>query len=117
MKFVLAFMVLLGGCQHGDGEAAGSPPPNNAIYTDAAYAKDIGKICDAMKLSGADKDPGGQMVVVANYLAAHLETQASRDFMIRIQPLVGEAKAKAFDDEAHKVGLADCAVASLWRKH
>lgn len=72
-------------------------------------------MCDAMTLSGADKDPGGRVVIVANYLAAHLRTPESRTFMISLQSKNDAAKAQAFDDEAHRVGLAHCAVSELWR--
>lgn len=114
MKSLLVAVVLLAGCQKADGDAP-NKVESNALHTNAAYAKDIGTICNAMTLSGADKDPGGRLVIVANYLAAHIQTQEARDFMIRTQPLLGAAHAKAFDDEAHKVGLADCAVSAMWR--
>ena len=106
----VAVALLATACQQGHGEIGGT----QAAIT-AEYANDIRKICDAVKLSGADKDPGGQVVIVANYLAAHLETKESRDWMIKIQPLEGDAKARAFDEEARRVGLPVCAVSAMWK--
>lgn len=104
---LIAIAALLAACQKGE-DTGGAPPTTD-------YAKDIATICDSITLSGADKDPGGQLVIVANYLAAHIRTQEAKQFMIRIQPLAGDAKVKAFEDEAHKVGLSSCAVAQVWR--
>ena len=83
----------------------------------APYARDIEKLCNVSVLSGADpSSPNGRTITIANWLAANLETPEAHDFLIRIQPLDGEAKARALDDEAHKVGQADCALAGEWRK-
>ena len=55
------------------------------------------------------------MLLVANWLAANLETQESRDFLVKIQPFVGEEKATALENEAKRLGLAGCALAAEWR--
>jgi hypothetical protein len=44
-----------------------------------------------------------------------LQTPESRQFLIKIQPLVGDAKADALEDEAKRVGLSGCALAAQWR--
>ncbi|MBA3540072.1 MAG: hypothetical protein H0T79_10620 [Deltaproteobacteria bacterium] len=108
------------GCQGNHDDAAkpparSLPPPTRAADVTPQYANDITKLCDVVKLSKADADPGGQMVIVANWLAAHLETKEAHDFLVRISTLASEPKAQALDAEAHKVGLADCTLAATWR--
>jgi hypothetical protein len=45
-----------------------------------------------------------------------LKTPEAHEFLVKIQPLEGEPKARALDDEAHRVGLASCALSAEWRK-
>ncbi len=52
---------------------------------------------------------------MAMWLGKNLETPEAHDFLVRIQPLEGSAKANALDDEAHHVGYAKCALADEWR--
>jgi hypothetical protein len=94
-------------------KAAGQPaePP-----VTPAYAQDIEKLCDAVKRSGADQVPAGERAMpIARWLAANLTTSESRGFLIRIQPLTGNAKADALEAEAHRVGHDGCALAAEWR--
>lgn len=80
------------------------------------YRSDIANLCDAVVRSGADPLSGGERVLtIANWLAAHLETPEARDYVIKIQPLVGEPKALALEAEARRVGLPGCALAAEWR--
>jgi hypothetical protein len=82
-----------------------------------AYAGDIEKLCDVVRLSGADADPDvDRRLPIVNWLAANLTTHESRQFLARIQPLVGEQKADALDAEARRVGLSGCALAAEWRQ-
>jgi len=107
--FCLAVVAALG-CQRKAEEAQSAPPP-------AAYAKDIAQVCDVVSLSGADQVPEGERVLpIAQYLGSHIQTQQAREFLARIQPLAGTAKADALDAEAKKVGLASCALSAEWRK-
>ena len=108
----LAVVVALG-CQR----TADEPPPSvSSAPPPAAYAKDIAQVCDVVSLSGADKVPDGERVLpIAQYLGSHIQTQQAREFLARIQPLVGAAKADALDGEAKKVGLASCALSAEWR--
>ena len=81
-----------------------------------AYARDIGKLCDAVQLAGAaDKDSQEKTLLVAKWLGKNLETPKAHDFLVRIQPLEGSAKADALDSEARRVGYARCALAEEWR--
>ena len=82
----------------------------------APYVRDIGRLCDSVSLSGAG-DHGGQdrQLLVAMWLGKNLETPEAHEFLVRIQPLEGAAKAQALDDEAHRVGLDHCALSAEWR--
>lgn len=82
-----------------------------------AYKLDIENLCEAMERSGASKETAdSHQFVIANWLAANLKTEDSRKFLVKIQPLNGEAKATALDDEAKRVGLAGCSLSAEWRK-
>ena len=82
-----------------------------------AYKKDIETLCESMTLSGASKeDPSAHQLLIANFLAANLHTEESRKYLVKIQPLNGEAKAKALDDEATRLGLTKCSLSAEWRK-
>jgi hypothetical protein len=82
---------------------------------DDPYATDIVKLCNAVSLAGAENHPD-QAFVVAQWLSANLTTQESRQFLVKIQPLTGEPKAKALDDEARRVGMSECALSAVWRR-
>ena len=112
----------------GDLPAATAPaaPPAPAGSTTAAapaappsskeYAGDIEKLCDVVRLSGAESEsPADRRLPVANWLAANLTTTESRQFLVQIQPLGSTQKADALDAEARRVGLAGCALAAEWR--
>ncbi len=109
MKWLLLALALVG-CHRGE-----QAPPRNEFGD--AYRLDITNLCDAVKLSGADKIEDDQRIpLIAMWLGPHIKTTEGRDFLVHIQPLTGEAKAKALEDEAHRVGLQSCALAAEWRK-
>src|SRR5215470_7337296 len=58
---------------------------------------------------------GERLLAIVQWLPEHLETQDSHEFLVRIQPLEGAAKADALDAEARRVGLPGCALAGEWR--
>lgn len=96
------------GCQRTTGTAA--PPVSEP------YRADIVRLCDVVAQSGADRLPPDQrLLTVVNWLPAHLETEESHQFLVKIQPLEGSAKADALDAEARRVGLPGCALAGEWR--
>ena len=102
----LAFLALAA-CQHGK-----SGPPE----VDPAYRADIVTLCDSVHLSGADEMPADQRwPVLAMWLGPHLKTEDAHAFLVRIQPLTGEPKARALEAEAARVGLDGCALATHWR--
>ena len=116
MKSLLVLVLLTAGCQRTAGD---QPAPQASVVAAAPgsdYAKDIDDLCDSVKRSGADQlDVSAHALTIANWLAAHLRTPDSRKFLIKIQPLIGVAKADALDAEAKRVGLTGCALAAQWR--
>ena len=138
---VVAVIALAAGCQSGSASQASAPAPAPAqappptpaataapkpatapgaptpAVDAAAYAADIANLCNVMELSGAKDYPEGQNIVpMAEFLGANIKTQAAKDFMIRVQPLAGEAHAAALDAEATSVGLSGCALSAVWRR-
>jgi len=105
---LLAGIAVVAGCQRTAGTAA---PP-----VAGPYRADIVRLCDVVVQSGADQLPEGErLLAIAQWLPAHLETQDAHEFLARIQPLEGEAKAGALDAEARRVGLPGCGLAAAWR--
>lgn len=82
------------------GVAAPAPAPKPADAVPAEYAGDIEKLCDVVRRSGVAGDPAeDRRLPIANWLAANLTTAESRQFLARIQPLVGDQKADALAAE------------------
>jgi hypothetical protein len=105
----IAVLLIACGCQHGDGAA-----PKAEV--NEAYRADIANLCDVVHLSEADKlPPGDRAPTIAMWLGPHIKTAEGRDFLVTIQPLVGESKAQALETEARRVGLPSCALAAEWR--
>lgn len=114
MKLAFACLVFMVGCQRGETQPAdqGSPTATPA----GEYAKDVLALCESMVRSGADKiEPEARQLTIATWLGENLKTADSRKFLVRIQPLQGEAKADALEQEAKRVGLPGCAIAAEWR--
>ena len=104
MKWVLGFAFAALGCQRT------TPPP------DDLYTQDVANICNVMELSGAKGMSGPDArYTTATWFGSHLKTEQAHRFMVQVQPLLGDAKAKALEDEAHRVGLPDCVLATQWR--
>ncbi|MCA9679757.1 MAG: hypothetical protein KC464_32295 [Myxococcales bacterium] len=97
--------LLLVACQKGD-----SSPPVAAGYRD-----DVSHICDVMSLSGADQqDEGSRTFIVASWLGANVTSEDGHAFLVRFQQTPDPDKPKVLRDEAKKVGLGDCALATMW---
>jgi hypothetical protein len=85
-------------------------------HEESPYASDIRKLCNVMTLSGAGSATERQKpLLTAQWLGANIQTKEAHDFMIKVRELDGEARAKAYEDEAKKVGIDDCPIASEWR--
>ncbi|HTR49471.1 MAG TPA: hypothetical protein VMJ10_02115 [Kofleriaceae bacterium] len=115
MKSV-ALVLALAACQRGDAGSSASAPPavSHAQVTDA-YRADITRLCDCVHLSGADQLTGDRSTAIAIWLGSNITTSDAHQFLVQIQPLEGEPKARALEAEAHRVGLTGCALASEWR--
>ena len=118
MKLGWFVLVAILGCQSGPEDSGRTDQEVAAPLPRAAgpYASDIEKLCNVVVRSGADTIPGpDRHYPIATWLAANLTTPESRKFLVKIQPMVGEAKAVALETEAHRVGLAGCPLANEWR--
>lgn len=130
MKWIV-LVVALAGCQRSKPDKAASPPPGaktevapSAMPAPAAasgtasdaYKADIQALCDVVHLSGADNISDAERASVTGiWLAQHIATEEAHQFLVKIQPLQGDAKANALDAEAHRIGLGHCALADDWR--
>ena len=116
MKWTALALALVGCQGSGAGEPAKRPPPEKPAVTEE-YKYDISRLCDSVHLSGADKiQDDSRITTLAMWLGPNIRTDEGHKFLVAIQPLTGEAKAKALDDEAHRVGLGECALSAEWRK-
>ena len=98
--------------------AAPAPAPAPAPPPDLAgdYAGDVERLCNAMKYSGADKQPAGsRQMLIAAWLGPNLKTQEIRDFLVRFQMLSTPEKKQALLAEAMKAGLGGCPLADEWK--
>ena len=96
------------GCQR---EAGGTAPPASE-----PYRADIATLCDVITRSGADQvSPAERALLIASWLPGHLQTPDAHDYLVKIGPLEGDAKAAALEAEAARVGLPRCALAAEWR--
>jgi hypothetical protein len=117
MKSLLCAVLTLAACQSGEtsqNKPSSQVGPVSNVSTD--YTKDIENLCDSVVRSGADKEEAtARQLLIANWLAANLKTEDSRTFLVHIQPMVGNAKAKALEDEANRLGLKGCPLAAEWK--
>ena len=98
-----------------NGSAAGPPPALGPIAAD--YKSDIENLCDVMKRSGADQlSPSEQQPAIAMWLGPNIKSDQGHKFLVSIAPLQGMDKAKALEDEAARVGIANCPLAAEWKK-
>ena len=138
MNWIACALLACAACQHGDAGSSSEPPPAGAARAPGQaahapapaaapvtprpaltpeYRKDITTLCDVIHLSGADQLPEAERwPAIAMWLGPHIATEEGRGFLVAIQPLTGEPKAQALDAEAHRVGLATCALSAEWRR-
>ncbi len=116
MKSAALLLLALVACQRSETDSGAPTKSVLAAAPGSDYAKDIGALCDSVTRSGADKvEEEARALTIANWLGTNLKTAESRQFLVQIQPLVGEPKATALDNEAKRVGLPGCALAAEWR--
>jgi hypothetical protein len=117
VKRVALALLVLSACQS-DEKTASQPaaPAAAAPSDDKLYAEDIQKLCDSLALSGADKMEKLERVAPhSKWLGENLKTKAAQQFLVKTQPLEGEAKATALESEAKRVGLSGCVLAAEFR--
>lgn len=113
MKPLLAALLVLCACQS---DEKSSKQATTVARADQTYADDIKRLCDSMSLSGADKLEKLERVAPhSKWLGENLQTRDAQQFLVRIQPLKGEAKASALEAEAQRLGLSGCALAAEFR--
>jgi len=110
-RWILAVGLMLAnlsGCQSGTTEKLDERPVS------ASYREDIGRLCDVIRLSGADERPEGErMYLTAQWLGDNLQTQEGRDFLVTFQQ--SQDKAATLLAEAKRVGVESCPLAALWK--
>jgi len=105
---LIACLGLAASCRRDSGSPAAQVP--------APYKSDIESLCDSVVRSGADQlTPGNRPLAIATWLGQHLQTEEAHQYLVKIQPLDGDAKAHALDAEALRVGLPGCALSAEWR--
>lgn len=98
----------LAACQSGTSRtSAGSP-----------FRADLEKICNALSLSGADRDQTSQRTyIMAQWLNSNITSAEGHAFLIDFARL-GEDKAarvKKLEDTARQLGLPSCPLAAQWK--
>ena len=109
LPFILFALV---GCQSDKSKESAAVARN-----DETYRTDVQKICDSMSLSGADKLEKLERVAPhSKWLGENLSTREAQMFLVNMKQQAGnEAKAKALEAEAKRVGLPGCALANEFR--
>jgi hypothetical protein len=106
---LLLCLGVVASCRNGSSTSAVASVPE-------PYRLDIENLCDAVVRSGADQRPAAEHpLLIARWLGDHLQTDEAHQYLVQIQPLIGEAKAQALEAEAQRVGLPRCALADQWR--
>ena len=116
VPLAVCLLVVAAGCKKGKDNSQDKAAAALAAApgSGAGYTEDIAALCDVIARSAAPDDDSRTMLI-ANWLAANLKTPESRQFLVRIQPLMGNEKADALEAEAKRVGLSGCALAAEWR--
>ncbi len=107
-----ALAVTTNGCQSGGESGSGA---GAAAAVPAEYRRDIERVCDVVARSGSDQDPeNSPILIMAEWLAANLETEAGHDFLVAFQQTPDGDKGAKLINEARRVGLAGCELATMW---
>jgi hypothetical protein len=106
----LALALLGGACQSGTDKPSGA--------ASAALRRDLDKICNAKKLSGADQDTSGQgTMMMAQWLNANITSEEGHAFLVEFAKLGQDkdARRKKLEDAAKQNGIASCPLIDDWR--
>ena len=113
VKLLPALLLVLIACQSEKSKETAA-----VARADEPYRTDVQKICDSMSLSGADKLEKLERVAPhSKWLGENIATREAQMFLVNMKQLAdNEAKAKALEAEAKRVGLtAGCALANVFR--
>ncbi len=127
ISFVLALSSSLA-CLNSDKEAATPPSeevattghvqdqvPPEASVADTAMARDLTRICDGEKLSGALELPlGDRAMHTGIWLANAIESQAGRDFSASIRALPMTERIVLLNNELSKHAIEQCDILTRW---
>jgi hypothetical protein len=103
-------------------QGAPSPAATPTIAPPGAWrasplGRDLERICNVLSYTGTEnRSSGDQLNAILAWLPANIESEGGTDFLASIAELQGNAKADALDAGARKVGLAECALAQVWRQ-
>jgi hypothetical protein len=126
-SIAVAVLVTLAACQTASTDSTPTTQPGSASKPAAtkpvpaaavtpAYTADIEALCNAISRAHAEGLTSQEaQVTVAMWLGDNIHTADARAFLVRIQPLAGDAKADALDVERGRVGLDVCPLAATWR--
>jgi hypothetical protein len=80
---------------------------------DSEYAKDVDRICNAIKYSGAEgiEDTNERVIKMAEWLKKNLKTPEATKLMQSFASMVPEQRETFLRSEAKKAGLDGCALA------
>jgi hypothetical protein len=107
---LLLSLLLLTACQSGTDKPAGGG--------NAALRRDLDKICNAKKLSGAAEDASGQgTMMMAQWLNANITSEEGHAFLVEFAKLGQDkdARRKKLEDAAKANGIATCPLIDDWR--
>jgi len=109
LTLTLALAAGVAACQSGTSKPAGGS---------AAMRRDLEKICNAKKLSGADQDSTGQgTYMMAQWLNSNVTSDEGHAFLVEFAKLGPDkdARRKKLEDAAKLLGIADCPLIAEWR--
>ncbi len=127
LSFVLALSSSFA-CHNSDKEAATPPSvkvattgqgqdqaPAEASASDTPMARDLTRICDGEKLSGALELPlGDRAMHTAIWLANTMESQSARDFSASIRALPMAERIDLLSEELSKHAIEQCDILARW---
>jgi hypothetical protein len=121
--YALTVAMLVTACRQGSKAEPeqGSPASPPAIQEPtpqalpSPYARDVERICYCQERSGAqDRPEGERVIIVAQWLAANLESDEGRNFMVEVSRVPPAEKVIILDREALGAGLPGCPLARTW---
>jgi len=104
-----AFVALgLAACQSGTTRGSGGNP----------FRADVERICNALSLSGADKDQTSQKTyIMAQWLNTNITSEQGHAFLIEFARLGDDkaARVEKLESTARQLGIASCPLAAQWK--